>query len=49
MKNNDDFILIIQQALLDLKNDIILICVNNNVEKYIIDEIIKEIDFIILE
>lgn len=49
MKNNDDFILIIQQALLDLKNEIILICENNNVEKYIIDEIIKEIDFIILE
>lgn len=49
MKNNDDYILIIQQALLDLKNEIILICVNNNVEKYIIDEIIKEIDFIILE
>lgn len=49
MKNNDDIILIIQQALLDLKNQIILICENNDVEKYIIDEIVKEIDFIILE
>lgn len=49
MKNNDDIILIIQQALLDLKNQIILICENNNIEKYIIDEIVKEIDFIILE
>lgn len=49
MKNNDDIILIIQQALLDLKNQIILICENNDIEKYIIDEIVKEIDFIILE
>ena len=46
---SEDILIIIQQALLDLKIEIIKICERNNLDQVIINEIIEEIDFILPE